>query len=405
VKAQKESGGPARAAVVTPPGEGGIGVIVLAGPQAALVLDAAFAGTRRRAAELPVGSIAHGRIVRGADTLDEVVVARVDAGGEPTFEVNCHGGVQAVRAVVQRLADAGAALVPAERLTADMADPRRALSAARIRTAALALLPRAQTRLGARMLLWQAGGALSRELDAAAADLPGRPQAARARLKRLAAGAPLAHALLKPPRVLLIGPPNVGKSTLMNALLRRERVIVHHRPGTTRDVVRETVSMRGVPLELMDSAGIRGAPGTVEQEAVRRARALIADCDAALVMFDVRRGPAWAWEHLDRLRAARRILLVGNKVDLLDAEPAPWPLPPGLEGTPQVFIAALEHRGIDRLEDVLLAPYQAAMAEGTAGVSPALPFTPELLDAVERVLAVLAGDGPQAALDELGRLR
>ena len=390
----------ASAAIITPQGEGGIGIIVLAGAGAEGVLDAVFRGSRRSAGELAPGRIAHGRIVRGGAVVDEVIVARVPCGDEgPVFEINCHGGVQAVRAVLRCLVEAGARQAGAGALPGPREDPARPLGAESVRSAALALLPRAQTRLGARMLLAQAAGALSAEVASLGDELGAAPERARQRLARLLDTAPLALALLEPPKVLLTGPPNVGKSTLMNALLRRERVIVHHRPGTTRDVVRELVSLRGVPMELMDSAGLREARGEIERRAVGKAAGLIADCDVALALFDARRGPGWALERLEELRAAGRLILVGNKIDLLRRGQRAPELPPELGGVQATFISAREGRGIELVEEALLAPYAGVTVSIEQGGAAA--FTPRIAAALERVAAALEEGGADLAGMEL----
>lgn len=387
------------AALVTPPGEGGISIVALAGPGAARILDDAFRGTHRPAGRLAPGDIAHGRIVRKDTTLDEVIVARVDVDGAPTYEVNCHGGAQAVQAVLRRLEEAGATIVPAPMPGGDVPETDRPLAQRAIRAAALRLLPRARTRLGVRMLLSQADGALRGELDAMASrDAP----RTRERLSRLLATAPPALALLTPPRVLLMGPPNVGKSTLMNALLRRDRVIVHHYPGTTRDVVRELVSMHGIPMELMDTAGIRTAADEVERQAVRKATDLVAHCDVALVLFDAREGPDWAAQRIQAIRGVPRVILVGNKVDLLAAVPADSPVPGDLAQATQVFVAARDGRGIEDVEAALLAPYRKAAEALKRGAGAA--FTDAIVTALKHVAARLNEAGRDSALEELARL-
>ncbi|MDP6107906.1 MAG: GTP-binding protein, partial [Candidatus Brocadiia bacterium] len=200
---------------------------------------------------------------------------------------------------------------------------------------------------------------------------------------------------------------NVGKSTVMNALLRRERVIVHHRPGTTRDAVREVVSVRGLPLEIIDTAGIRAAAGEVEREAVQRAAALLRECDVALVLFDARSGPRWAAEHVEELRGVPRLVLVGNKIDLLGEEPAAARrpdsprLPTEFGGVPQIFIAASEGRCIERVEAALLAPYEGAMRALERGAPAA--FTAGIAAALEGVRSALREGGPARALEELER--
>ncbi len=334
-----------RASLITPPGQGGIGIIAVCGSGAAEVIDRVFAGTRRGAGEIPTGALAHGVVRRGDDVVDEVIVAHLpDADGLARFEVNCHGGAAAVRAVMGCLESAGASLAPHDGVGgASDGDP---LSARSIRAAALAALPNAPTRLAVTMLLHQAAGALARA-------------AASADRSALLVMAPLGLALLNPPRVALLGPPNAGKSTLLNTLLAEERVIVHHEPGTTRDIVSDTVGIRGVPFLLMDTAGIRHSDDEIERHAVRRATGLAADCDVALVLFDIRERPDAA---LAALPTDARVILVANKCDAAPEVVAP-------EGT--IAISAREHLHITALEDALLAPYLAhlqACRDGAATI-------------------------------------
>jgi tRNA modification GTPase len=190
-------------------------------------------------------------------------------------------------------------------------------------------------------------------------------EAAR-RIQSLLATAACASALITPPRVALIGPPNAGKSTLLNALLEQERVIVHHQPGTTRDVVTERVSVRGVPFDLMDSAGIRRAEDDVEAHAVDRARNLASICDVALLLFDAREDAAAALADIPRPRAGARSILVANKVDLLQGAPHP-PLPAALQAHPLVLVSAKEGINIEGIEDQLLARYAEALERCRSG--------------------------------------
>ena len=397
----------ARAAVITPPGEGGIGIIELSGPDAAAVLDRVFVGTRRRAADLPAGGVAHGTMQRDGAVLDEVIVARLPRAdppdGEPCFEVNCHGGVVAVTAVVGRLREAGAEVVDWRDLHGEHAAGLSALSDVAIRGCALAALPRARTRLAAAMLLHQAGGALARELERiegllAAQDVGEAASSPDALIET----ARLGRALLEPPKVALLGPPNVGKSTLLNALLEEERAIVHHEPGTTRDVVAGTASLRGVPFELMDCAGIRAAQDELEQLAVERSAALAAVCDVALVLFDAREGPESSLAALPRLRKEARTVLVGNKVDLLPAPPE-GEVRPAAGSPPCVYISALTKANIPVLESALLGPYEGLIAACRNG-GPTL-FTAEQEEAVREVRQAITAAEAGRAREVLRRLR
>jgi tRNA modification GTPase len=169
--------------------------------------------------------------------------------------------------------------------------------------------------------------------------------------------------LLKPPRVALLGPPNAGKSTLLNALLEEERVIVHPEPGTTRDVVRETLSVRGVPFEVMDAAGIRAAEDEVERLAVERAAALADACEVALLVYDAREAPEQALAQVPRPGPQARTIYVANKADLLAGPPH---VPPGGSA---VTISARLRQGLDALEAALLAPYADLIEPARAGAA------------------------------------
>ena len=351
-----------KAAVITPPGEGGIGIIALWGSGAPDVLDAVFKGTRRSARSLPEGTIAHGHACRGEDVIDEVIVARPAPGPEaplgPYFEVNCHGGIVAVRAVLASLEQAGAQVVPWRELSSRAAKDKPCLSAEAVRSAALARLPAVPTRLGAVMLLGQAAGALTSEVERIAQALTdGDSSAAGQRLESLIATAVVGRALLTPPRVALLGPPNVGKSTLLNALLEEDAAIVHEQPGTTRDVIARLIAIDGVPFELTDSAGVRTTADGVEQMAVQRAERLAKECDVALLVFDAREDPAVALASLPKPSETAGVILVANKTDLLEEPPGRGQAPPPFEGRPIVHLSALRRENLHELEAALLRAY------------------------------------------------
>jgi tRNA modification GTPase len=394
----------AHASLITPPGEGGIGIVSLWGPGALEVLEQVFVGSKRRAGQIPSGAIAHGTIRRAGEVLDEVIVARLEPEGlgvpEPYFEVNCHGGIMAVQAVLRRLEEAGTTVVDSSELSALSPAESGPLSGEAIRVRALAQLPRAPTRLAAAMLLHQAEGALSRELADVAELLDARDgRRAATELHGLLATARLGRALLAPPKVALLGPPNVGKSTLLNALLEEERVIVHQEPGTTRDVVAETVSLGGVPFELLDSAGIREAEDDVEREAVGRAARLAGQCEVALLIFDAREGPARALDLAPTLRADARVILVGNKVDLLPDASREYQLPDNLADVPVLCISAQMKANLRGLESMLLEPYENLIERCRCGKG--VLFDTEAEGALRGVLESLATSGSQAALSVL----
>jgi small GTP-binding protein len=384
-----------QATVITPPGEGAIGIVRLAGPGATEVLGRVFVGTQRDADEIAPGRLAHGTIQRNGQALDEVIVARLP-GGEPVFEVNCHGGAMAVRTVRDALVDAGA--IAQKSGTPPQQPPGPALLCEEcIRSDALAALPSATTRPGVAMLLHQADGALREALQRIEQLLQTDTiDAAAEELTNLLATASLGRAMLNPPRVALIGPPNAGKSTLLNALLDEERVIVHHEPGTTRDIVPETLSVRGMPFEVMDTAGIRDARDEIERYAVDLATDVAGRCDVALALFDLRTGqPPWM---PDPDSVAARVIAVGNKLDTVDTYASPN-LP---DGVSFVAISAREHENLQALEEALLEPYLGLLDRIEAGR--AVVFSAAQEEALRKLLQSLDQNGPTAGLKALVRL-
>ncbi len=399
-----------RASIITPIGEGGIGIIAVTGHGSARLLDDIFAGTKRSAADIPPGRIAHGVLRRDERDVDEVIVAclRAEQGpGTPYYEINCHGGVVAVRAVLDCLEQAGARItdeLPAAPIEPAEAPPESCpLSQNAIRGNALRLLSRSMTRLGASMLLHQADGAFHNSIvDVRNALENGHGEQAGRMLDELLATAPLGRALTHPRRVAIAGPPNAGKSTLLNAFLKKDRVVVHERPGTTRDVVAEVVSVRGVPFELMDTAGIRTPEGEIEADAIDRASRLLGQCDTVLMVYDVRKGLSRALQEVSIPQDPDRALLVCNKIDLVEGSPPLESPPEGLAGSPHIAVSAKQGTHMEELESALLAPYANAIERCKQGS--AVIFNDSILSAIEEIAGTLEQEGTEAAARRLDDL-
>jgi tRNA modification GTPase len=382
-------------AIATPVGEGGVGIIRISGEKA---VDIAASLVALRSG-VPLASAAshtlhHADILDQAGStrraaLDEALVAVMRGPksytGEDVVELQCHGGMVILRTICEALVRAGARLAEPGEFT------KRAFLNGRLDLAqAEAVLDsiRAKTAGSLRIAQEQLRGALSKELDAVrealvgllaqveagidfveediafipTAELTAGLQRAQAAIGRLLAHSREGRILREGVTAAIIGRPNVGKSSLLNALLKTDRAIVTAIPGTTRDVLEEVLNIRGIPVRLLDTAGIRDTADPVEQEGVKRSRAAQEQADLLLVVLD---GSAPLTEE-DRslLRDAcshedQKRLVVVNKTDLpVRLDPAQ--LPSEGPGWAIVKISAKTGVGLDDLRDqirsVLLSP-------------------------------------------------
>jgi tRNA modification GTPase len=258
---------------LTAPGRGAIAVIHVCGEGSRALVKRLFT---REIGEKP----AAGKLMQGSEVLDEVMV-RLAPGftGEETVEVTCHGGPAPVKRVMSALCAAGARRAEPEELL------ERGVETGHLdrpRAEAYGLLPGARTELAARMLLDQAEGALSRAVGALESP---------ADAERLLRTCALGLALASPPRVVIAGSPNAGKSTLFNALLQADRALVSPEPGTTRDPVREVIAIEQVPVELVDTAGLEEPRDLLERLSIERTHRRLKEADVVLFLFDAEFGP------------------------------------------------------------------------------------------------------------------
>jgi|SRR5581483_1361151 len=364
-------------ACLTPPGRAAIATLAVSGPRAWEVTRALFhpAGPRRArqtapatSADLPEeptpGHFWFGRL--GEELRDEVVLAVKRGGAEPLLEVQCHGGPEVVRLLTEAYARHG--VVPCRWEDLPGLDPAAAI---------LSRLVQAPTARTAAVLLDQYHGAFVRAVativEAIRANAPDR---ARAGLDALARHVPLGLHLVEPWRVVLAGAPNVGKSSLVNALAGYTRSLVAPTPGTTRDVVTTTVAIDGWPIELIDTAGLRDVPDGLEGAGIARARAALGQADLRLWVLDAAAAPVFPpagegdW------------LYVINKTDL----PAAW----DLDRVPAALrVSALTKAGLD----ALCAALSRTLVPAPPGAGQGVPCTPEACDLVRRAAALAdAGD-------------
>lgn len=333
-------------AVATPLGEGGIGIVRLSGPKAMEIGDKIFrAKGGQKLQELKTYRLRYGRIVDPVtDQLIDEAIALVMRGphsytGEDVVELQCHGGVISVRAVLDLALRSGARLAePGEFTKRAFLNGRLDLSQAE----AVIDIIQAPTALGLEVAVDQLEGSLSRRIkeiqtslynivvkveasldfpeeDLPEVDLEELEEAmadSLAELANLLATADDGRILREGLKTVITGKPNVGKSSLLNKLLDENRALVTDIPGTTRDTIEEVVNLRGIPLRLIDTAGIRESTDVVEQLGVARSLHLLEQADLVLHVLDSS-VPLTTEDHqiLVKTKDQKRVILV-NKVDL-----------------------------------------------------------------------------------------
>jgi tRNA modification GTPase len=292
------------AALVTPPGKAAIAVLGVSGPRAWEIVAPLLRrpGDRAVPQSPAAGTILFGRFGESVNASDEVVVHVRAVGERPLIEVQCHGGIGATRMIADALEARGATLVSSGDWLRRHEDADRA--------EAMEILQRCPTARTASITLDYVQGAFRCVIDEVEEQLKSNNRdAARNRLERLAALIPIGEHLDRPWRVVLAGPPNVGKSSLVNALAGFARSLVSPLAGTTRDVVTTRIALDGWPVELSDTAGVRVTNESIEQAGVERARRAMDGADCVVWLLDAAADPVWPPVGLT-------CLAVVNKVDL-----------------------------------------------------------------------------------------
>lgn len=394
------------AAISTPPGHGGIGIVRISGSNAQKIAGRIFLPAKKNEPD----KLTHRRIVYGHivdpgsnETIDEVLISVMKAPHtytrEDIVEINCHGGPVPLRRILELVLASGARLAGPGEFT------QRAFLNGRIDLAqaeAVIDMINALTEEGRKAAARQLSGGLSRKLEAlredilmltalveahidfpeedigtlSLEDMKDRAANIKQTLKKLIDSSRYGIILREGLKTAIIGRPNVGKSSLLNALLEHDRAIVTEMPGTTRDVIEEYLNISGIPVKIMDTAGIRDVENIAEKEGVRRSLMAMQDADLVLLVLDGSERLHDTDRELISKAFGKNAIFVINKTDLrekIDPEAIFENFSSekrGQEGRPGnaplvIRISARSGTGLDKLKIAIAGTVADRPAEGT----------------------------------------
>jgi len=395
-------------AISTPLGRGGIGIVRLSGPQAVAIaapmlrVKNPLAHAQARFAEILDASSSPEPFAlspQPSTAIDEAVVTLFAAPnsytGEDIVEIAAHGSPVVMDLLLRQAIERGARLAEPGEFT------QRAFLSGRIdltQAEAVRDLIEAQTLYQARVAAGQLGGALSRRIQPAKealitliatleagidfaeddidvipnAEILSRIDLLRAQLAPIEASFAQGRIVHSGLTLAIVGRPNVGKSSLFNRLVERERAIVTATPGTTRDLVTEQVSLGGIPVNLIDTAGLREATDEAEAIGIQKSREAVADADIVLVVLDATAKDFTPEAELLATLEGRQAVVVLNKIDLVAAFGEQTIAASGLAGLDAAIrvsaVSARTGEGIANLRETILAMARSPGTEDQTGM-------------------------------------
>ncbi|KXG76379.1 tRNA modification GTPase MnmE [Fervidicola ferrireducens] len=376
------------AAISTPLGEGGIGIIRISGDDAFRIADKIFVPRKIKPGEMKPRTLYLGDIIdpETKDTIDEVLVVKYKAPHtytrEDMVEINSHGGFTVQSRILEVVLSCGARMAqPGEFTKRAFLNGRIDLSQAE----AVIDVIRAKTERALKVAMDQLRGGLSNRIgelrqdlikvlahieasiDFPEDDIPGLDSATiamevkdlREKLEEILRKSKAGKIVREGLSTVILGRPNVGKSSLLNSLLREKRAIVTDIPGTTRDIIEEYINIKGIPVKIIDTAGIRETLDEVEKIGVKKALEYLEKAELVLLMFDA--SEELKKEDLDIVELVKDkfVILVVNKVDLpekIDMEKLEKTFPE----RKIIRISALKEEGIEELKEAI---FQAVTKE------------------------------------------
>ncbi len=366
------------AAISTPAGQGGIGIVRISGPEALKIADKIFcAKNKHKPSQAKTFTVHYGNIVDEDEPIDEVLLTVMLAPKsyttEDVVEISCHGGMISLKAILTLICKSGARLAEPGEFT------KRAFLNGRIdlpQAEAVLDIIQSKTEAFLKVSTHQLKGDLSVELENIREqlmqsyteieafvnfpedeiDTKGRTrisediQSAKQKVANLLASSDHGRVLKEGIKIVICGKPNVGKSSLLNVLLKTPRAIVSNIAGTTRDTIEETAQIKGIPFQCIDTAGILTPRDEIEQEAIKRSHMYIDGADLILLMLDSSQALEEEDQKLIEKIKEKNTLIILNKTDLVGKVHEPSLLP----NKKQIKISALKKMGIASLETAIV---------------------------------------------------
>ncbi|MBI5846858.1 MAG: tRNA uridine-5-carboxymethylaminomethyl(34) synthesis GTPase MnmE [Nitrospirae bacterium] len=431
------------AAISTPVGQGGIGIIRLSGPDAVSIADRIFRSkNNEKPSCAPSHKMLYGHIVEPADQrlVDEVLLAVMRAPNtytrEDVIEINCHGSIVSARQILEIALSQGARVAePGEFTKRAFLHGRIDLSQAEAVIDVINAKTNESMRIAGEQLRGGLAGKLSeirerlieitafveayidfpedeigtiskKEIEKKLSDVGGE-------IRRLSDTFNEARFFRDGLSVAIVGRPNVGKSSLLNTLLQKDRSIVTDLPGTTRDLIEDYLNINGLPIRIMDTAGIRSSDEIIEREGIRRSIQALSQADFIVAMFDGSEPLRQEDRDLLALIRDKNVVIAISKADLpqkisLDESAA--------EGMQYLCLSAVTGDGIEKLKSVIFESNLLGWKEEREGVvvtnirhKAALDSAAESLG---RAVSLLSGDNPlelfsvemRESLDRIGEI-
>jgi len=371
------------AAISTPLGEGGIGIVRISGPEALKISGKIFKAKRIDLNEIKSHKMIYGHIHDNltGEVVDEVLFCYMKAPysytSEDIVEINCHGGIVPLKKTLELVLAGGARLAgPGEFSKRAFLNGRLDLAQAE----SVIDIIRSKTEAGLKLAVSQLKGDLSKKIkelqnkllgimakvevnidfpeddleETTGKDIVCSSEELLEQIKSLIEGAEAGIIYREGIKAAIIGKPNVGKSSLLNALLREKRAIVTDVPGTTRDVIEEIINIQGIPLRIIDTAGLRETEDPVEKIGVERTKEVMIQADLVFQVLDAAEGLSSQDFEAIELTEKKKSLVIVNKTDVKNKKINQEDLKRLAGDRPVIWISAEQGTGLAELEDQIV---------------------------------------------------